>query len=200
MKKVYSFVNLCLTLKSIEDIHQKYIKLFTLVGTKEKILTELSNENMQLKSRLSALQKDYDKTYAENERFLRKYNNVDISDLYSKFRIYQTKWEYLQRRKDQEEKNAKRYKKKLDQFKFSLVAGDYIKESSKGKQRNRMFKRLKEIQEKEHNSQNHSERSLVSVASSTKSLDHPEKKRPRKNTEQTLAIRRKLKMLFMNIE
>jgi len=61
---------------------------------------------------------------------LQKYNNVDISELYSKFRIFQTKCDFLTRKNTHEAKITKQYKKKYEELKFSMAAGEQIKKAT----------------------------------------------------------------------
>jgi hypothetical protein len=80
-----------------------------------------------LKLRLKDLQAEYNKVFNEREQLFKKYNNVDISEIYSKFRIYQTKCEYLQRKMDKEIKTARKYRKRHEKLKFSINAGEYFR-------------------------------------------------------------------------
>lgn len=79
------------TFMAIEEIHQKHVKLYSVVGTKEHVLTDLRNENHRLREDLKLMTQKYEKAQHECDIMVTKYNNVDIDELYSKFRINQTK-------------------------------------------------------------------------------------------------------------
>lgn len=65
---------------------------------------------------------------------------------YTNMRKFEAKAEFLVARTTKAEKDAKRYKEKLEKLQFAFMAGEYVKMmESKGRTKRRMMKKLKGI-------------------------------------------------------